>query len=356
MSDRLAPRRRRFWRTLIAACLVAAAGGVVAWGFLQGRSEAAREAGQDHAGAQPDRVSVENGEPVVTLDAAAQREDEVKTTELKTAHYQDQVRATALVLDLQPLADLANAYARAKAQRQIAEAKLAASQTAFARTQKLYTDQHNMSAAQLQAAEAAFRVDQAGLADAESQVRTLALTAQQGWGPALAEALVGATAAFDRILAGQDALLQVTLWPGQALAQPPASAFAQLDDGSRVPLHFLSAATKTDPRIQGPSLLFTAPAGPGLLAGMSLVAYIAGDRTADGTLVPSAAIVWGQGRAWAYYRTGPARFARRPVTTDWPAPAGGYVVQGQPDGAEVVVQGAQLLFSEEFRSQLRGDD
>jgi hypothetical protein len=129
-----------------------------------------------------------------------------------------------------------------------------------------------------------------------------------------------------------------------------------LDDGSRVPLQFVSAATKTDPRIQGLSFFFTAPAVSGLLPGMSVAAFLPSGQTLEGAVVPPSAIVWGQGRAWTYFRTGPESFARRAVATDRPAPGGGYLAQGLKENAQVVVQGAQMLFSEEFRAQIHVRD
>ena len=339
-------------KTLIAIGAILVVGGAAIWGFVEGRGEAAREAEEERPFAPPQRVSMENGMPVITLDAAAQREDGIETAVLKNAPYQDQLRAYGTVLDLRLLTELANGYANAKAQVQTAQAKLAASQTAFERAQKLYKDQQNMSAAQLQAAEAAFRVDQAGLAAAQSQLHTLAVTAQRNWGQALGQALVETAPLLARLIAGRDVLLQVTLRPGQVMAPPLPDASVQLHDGSRVPLRFVSAATKTDPRIQGLSFFFTAPAESGLLPGMSVVALLPSGQTIEGATVPASAIVWQQGRAWAYFRTGPQTFARRAVTTNLPTPGGDYVVKGIPDNAEVVVQGAQALLSEEFRAQL----
>jgi hypothetical protein len=89
---------------------------------------------------------------------------------------------------------------------------------------------------------------------------------------------------------------------------------------------------------------------------MTVVAFVPTTRALQGVEVPPSAIVLAQGGAWAYFRTGPNTFARRAVPTDVPAPAGGYVMQGQPDSAEVVVQGAQMLFSEEFRAQAQVSD
>jgi len=338
-------------KILIGAVAVLLVVGLATWGFISGRHGADTEQPIQ----APQRVTTQNGEPVMTLDTAAQRKSGITTARLANARHSQPLRAFGTVLDLQALTDLSNNSANARAQVDAARAKLVASQTAFERAQNLYKDQQNMSAAQVQAAEATFRTDQAGLASAQSQLHTLAVGAQLNWGPTLSQALLRGTPLLTRLMASRDVLVQVTLRPDQMLTQPPASAWVELDDGSRRPLEFVSAATKTDPRIQGESFFFTAPATD-LLPGMSVVAFVPTTRIFEGVVVPPSAIVWAQGGAWAYFRTGPNTFARRAVPTDLPAPAGGYVMQGQTDNAEVVVQGAQMLFSEEFRAQAQVSD
>lgn len=337
----------------LGAILALLLAGLAVRGVIERRGEAAREAEREDAGQPPQRVSRADGAAVITLDGAAQRDDGIATVTLKNAPRQERLRAYGSVLDLQPLSELANGYDNAKAELEIAQAKLAASRTAFARAEKLYNDRQNMSAAQFQAAEAAFRVDQAGLAAAQSRLRTLATTAQQNWGTALGEAVVNDTPLLRRLIARQEVLLHVTLRPGQAIERPPASAFVQSDSGPAVPLRFVSAATKTDPRFQGSSFFFTAPGESGLLPGMSVVALLAAGPPVESVVVPSSAIVWERGRAWAYFRTGAKTFARRAVATDRQAPEGGYLAQGIPDNAEMVVEGAQMLLSEELREQTR---
>jgi hypothetical protein len=39
-----------------------------------------------------------------------------------------------------------------------------------------------------------------------------------------------------------------------------------------------------------------------------------------------------------------------------PAPGGGYIVAGMPPDVQIVSSGAQLLLSEEFRSQIQVDE
>jgi hypothetical protein len=342
-------------KILIVAVAVLLVGALATWGFISGRREAAHEADTEQPIRAPQRVSTQNGEPVITLDTAAQRGNGIATARLTNAHHPQPLRAFGTVLDLQAFTDLSNNSANARAQLEASRAKLAASHTAFERAQDLYNDQQNMSAAQLQAAEATFRADQAGLASAQSQLHTLTVAAQLNWGPTLSQALLTATPLLTRLTTRRDVLLQVTLRPDQSVTQPPAGAWVELDDGSRRPLEFVSAAAKTDPRIQGASFFFTAPANA-LLPGMTVVAFVPTTRALQGLEVPPSAIVWAQGGTWAYFRTGPNTFARRAVPTDVPTPAGGYVMQGQADNAEVVVQGAQMLFSEEFRNQAQVSD
>jgi len=346
--------RGRFRQAAVLAAIIAAAlAGLAAWELVEGRNEAAREAERERAVQPPQRVSTVHGEQVITLDPAAQRDAGVETLALHDAPQQERLRAYANVLDLEKLTGLTGSLDRARAQRDIAQARLAASRTGFERARKLFQDRQNISAAQLEAAEAAFRVDQAGLAAAQSELRSLALSATQAWGPALGAAIVDDTELLQRLVARQEVLLQVTLRPGQAIEEPPANAAVQLDSGSHLALRFVSAATKTDPRLQGLSFFFTAPADSLLLAGMSVVALLPTGPPLDGAVVPASAIIWEAGRAWAYFRSGPDIFARRAVATDRPAPEGGYIVQGIANGAEVVVRGAQMLLSEEFRAQTR---
>jgi hypothetical protein len=134
-------------KILIAIIVVLVLGGLAIWGFIERRGEAAREAEEEQPIKAPQRASMVNGEPVITLDGASQREYGIETIALKNGPHQEQLRAYGTVLDLQPLTELANGYANAKAQLQTAHAKLASSQTAFERARKLYKDQQNVGGA-----------------------------------------------------------------------------------------------------------------------------------------------------------------------------------------------------------------
>lgn len=302
----------------------------------------------------PQRVSHVNGETRITLGAAAQRQAGIITQQLATGSWGASLRAYGIVLDPQPLSELANRYVSARAQLQSALARADGAQLAAERARTLYADQQNMSAAQLQAAEASYRTERASVAASQSDLATLAASAQQSWGPVLGESLLKGTLLATRIAARQQLLVQVTLWPGETAAAQPTDAWVQLDDGMRVTLNYVSPATHTDPHIQGASLLFTAPAAAGLLPGMSVVVRLPGTGTLTGALLPPSAVIWTEGGAWAYFKSGPGVFVRRRVPSESALPEG-YLVN-LPQGTEAVVQGAQMLLSEEQRALLRVTD
>ncbi len=343
------------WQVLAVVVALLLVGGAVA-GFLAGRGEQSAEAQREAPIMAPQRVMQVGGETLVTLPPDTQRQGGIETAELPQVTVQVPVTGYGAVLDLQPLTDLANRIAVAKADRDTAAAKLAASRTAYERAKGLYQDRQNISAAQLQAAEAEFRTDQASMAAADSRLSTQETSAVQTWGAALGQAMAERSPLLARLLYREEVLVQVTLPPDRIVAAAPQQATGGESGGAAVTLTLVSPATRTDPRIQGQSFFYFAPGGSGLLPGASLVVHLPADPAAEGVMVPPSAVVWWQGQAWVYLRTGPQTFVRRGISTDVPEPGGGYFVAGLPQPTVVLVQGAQALLSEEGRAQIKVGD
>ena len=351
---------RRIVRLLVILAAIGGLGVLVVWGFLAGRGEATMEAERERPVKAPLRVSTDGrGQPVVTLDAATRRQSGVDVTKPKSTQYQEQVRAYGTVLDLDKLVTLDNNYVTAVAQLQSAQAKIVASKAAFERAQALSKD-NITTVAQLQTAQATFGADKAGVATAEAQVKTLKATALQEWGTVIGKALVESGPLVTHLIERQTFLLQITLPPGTSMT-PPSTATVQFGaSASHHQVDFVSAATQTDPKIQGLSFYYAADAASNLLPGMNVLAFLPSGAPIDGIEIPASAVVWWTGRAWVYLRTGADTFTRHEIPTDLPAPGGGFIVSVKslpyPD-PEIVAQGAQILLSEEFRSQIQvGED
>ena len=252
------------------------------------------------------------------------------------------------------ITDLTNSYANAQAQLQTAQAKFDVAKSAFERAQSLV---HSAILAKrdAEAAEGTFRTDQASLTAAESQLKTLAATARQEWGPVIGKGVVERSPQVVQLIERDQFLVQVTLPPGVVLAEPPRAALAQAPSrNANIDLQYVSPATRTDARIQGLSYFFVASGDSGLLPGMNTTVYVPSGKTYEGVFLEDTAIVQWQGRSWVYLRAGPDTFKRHPISTDQPVSDDDYVVQDIPPGSEIVIQGAQVLLSEEAKSELRG--
>ena len=150
-------------------------------------------------------------------------------------------------------------------------------------------------------------------------------------------------------------LVQLTLPPGTPFEDAPEINLST-PNGNSVDASYVSPFPQVDPRIQGASVLYLAHAYPLLQPGMNLVAQLPVGRRLRGVLIPHAAIVWWQGKAWVYEQTAPTHFVRRAVPAGQPIGGGYFAASGFAPGAQVVTEGAQALLSEEFRAQIQPED
>ncbi|MFI4947715.1 MAG: efflux RND transporter periplasmic adaptor subunit [Alphaproteobacteria bacterium] len=350
------PDRRRVIGVVLIVLALGAGTGLLAPRLLApSRAEDADNADRA-ASPKPPRVAMKNGLAVVTLSAAEQQASGIETARAAPAPAQDAVVGYGAVLDSAPLSELSNRYLAAESEVATATAKLAVSRGAFERAKILYKDRQNISAAQLEAAEGTFEVDRAMLDAAQSRLRGVAESARQAWGGVVGVALIERTVLITRLVEREDYLVRVTLPAGAAGATPPETASVRLDGGRELSLAYLSPAPTIDPRLQGIGYLYRANADSALLPGMNLEVLLAVPASGQRVVVPEAAVVWLQGKAWIYLRTGPNTFVRRDIVPDRAAPDGGYLVSGLPPNPDIVVRGAQMLLSEEFRAQVPIED
>ncbi len=344
------------WKIVVAAIVLAGVAGVLVWAFLQGRKEAAMEEERERPVKAPTRVATEKGESVITLDQATQKKSGIAAAPLKAVSRQEELRAYGMVMDLQPLVDLRNSFATARAQVDKARASLEASRKEYERLKPLH-DNQNVSAKVFQAAEATWRSDEASARAAQTAVSVLEGTILQRWGVVLARWLFDGSKEFDRLMQRQDVLLQITLPPGSRLPSAPRDARVQTPEGKLASASFVSPSPSTDPRIQGMSLFYLAQAqATDLLPGMNVLAYLPSGPQSQGVIVPAAAVVWWQGKAWIYAQRDSDHFVRQEISTETPVEDGWLVTKDFSANDSVVVSGAQLLLSEELRSQIQVGD
>jgi len=304
----------------------------------------------------PSRVSVVNGQTMVALDTLTQKRLEVSASPLRAINTRRTETAAATVLAPQGLVPLRSAYVAAEAQVETTKAQIGVSRHEYNRLKALYAQNQNASEKSVQAAQGLLRANRASLDMAQRQLEIAQWAVQQAWGGPVAGWVAHDSPNLKAVLKQRAVLVQVTLPPDIGLQNPPAAVVLTTPGGRSVEASYISPFPQVDPRIQGVSLLYTAPSYPSLQPGMNLVAHLPAGKRLRGVLIPRDAVVWWQGQAWVYEQTAPGRFARHPVSTGEPLQEGYFAAQGFAPGAEVVTRGAQELLSEEFRSQIQAQD
>ncbi|MEE7505615.1 efflux RND transporter periplasmic adaptor subunit [Methylobacterium mesophilicum] len=303
------------------------------------------------------RTAIEDGRTLVRLTPAERARIGLVVEARPATLHREELTAYGSVLDLARITELTNSYAGAVAALQTARARVEVSASAARRARALGAGV--VAVAQIETAEGTLLTDQASVTVAESQVRTLAATARQEWGPVLGRAIIERSPLVTRLIERTDFLMQVTLPPGETLPEAPQAAFAEVPPQSeRVALRLVSPATRTDPRIQGQSFFYLVSGDSNLLPGTSTMAFLPAPRAVKGVLVPEDAVVHGEGGTWVYRGAGDGAYVRHPVRPDAPMSADAFVVEDLPDRSEIVLRGAQALLSEEMKSRIRvvGDD
>jgi len=267
---------------------------------------------------------------------------------------------------------LSDRLSAAKGEFGSGRAALGAAQAALDRARMLNADDKNVSDRAVEEAAARVAAEQARVTAAQESVKliesSLASTAGASIpleierGGQVVEVLVHPgesveagqpvlrAARFDRLLARVDIPAGDTVTPNVAAASiVPVGYEGRPVRGERIAL-----AAAVDPKTQGQPFLFRiSDASSALRPGLAVTAYLElpGARR-QGVAVPRSAVVRQAGTAWVYVQTAPDQLARREVTLEDPT-AEGWFTRSLSPGDRVVTTGAQLLLSEEFKSQIQ---
>ena len=298
--------------------------------------------------------------PLLSLSPARQRQGGLKTLALAGFSQARATPAYGHVLDISPLLDLRARYRSAQSELSIAEASTRLSQQNHERVSKLHAESIIATRDLLQA-EAQLAADRARQDAAARHMREVREEALQSFGEELFKQAVEADSKlFDGLLKHALVLALVAL-PAD-LALPKTLRSVKLspvgDSATARPARLVSAAPKTEESTQGETWFFVADA-QGLRSGMRLDAWIPQQGAqAAGVLIPQSAVVWRDGQAWVYVKSGADGFARRPVGAHQTHGADWFVAAGFAPGEQVVAVGGQMLLSEEQRGQLpkEGDE
>ena len=309
--------------------------------------------------AAPSRVSRVNGRTTLDIPKATQHASGIATAPLQKAGYDSADIVYGVVSDLQSLLELRTRYRAALAEAEVVRAQVANKEAEYKRLAALNADDRNVSARAVQSAFAQWQADKAKLRAAQDLAGNIFDNMRANWGETLARwAKEPSSKIFDALIRHDEAIVQFTVPFGLKIdpAAAPLAVTPVAAKGEGRQAIFVSPSPQVDPQVAGRTFFYRVP-GQDLRIGSRVEGRFKSDAEAhEGVIVPVSAVVWHAGKAWAYVGLDGEKFERREVATRNELDGGWFNSGVFKPGEEVVVSGAQLLLSEEFKYQIRNEN
>lgn len=315
-------------------------------GYWLSREELAKEQAREAPVQSTVGIEMVKGVTTLSVDRESQERSGIATEAIGAATQASGPAVYGVVIDTQPLMELAARHAAMNAELSAAKQLLATNDAEAKRVQALYREQQNVSLKALGTAQAAQAEAAARANTARANLDSVAAALQQQFGPVLAN-LAGSPSSprLEPFAARREVLMRFVF---SSFDEAPPTLAVQADGRAPLAATRVSSAPQADPSVQGHPFFYRSAAP--LAAGTRVMAHLSVGQA--GLRIPSEAIVWYGGQPWAYIKISDTRFERRAVERGIPSNGDFVVTRGFKAGEQVVARGAQLLLSEESRSLL----
>ncbi len=285
----------------------------------------------------------------ITLTPRQQRLADIRTTHPKTFDFTPDEPFPARIVDPLPLLETAERLQKLLTQEETDRHFLAIAGKTHTRLKHLENQvrqealleaEKNWLAARLRAQTLAF------------ELKRQRLQLRLHWGETLAKWAEASKSPLKALAEGRKRLLQVVV----PLEHPHSCGHdVRLLQPRQppLPLHCLSVAPRADALFPGRSFFYLADVRD-IPSGTRLTVW---ETSPDPALpVPADAIVWHRGKPWIYLQTGRETFLRLALSHYRPGAETWWITSPILPAGKVVVRGAQILLSAEFRSQVPEED
>ena len=310
--------------------------------------------------ASPNRISSIDGINVISLSPAAQQNSGIQTAKLTAASTSAGViKSYGNVVALDSLFEAKAKYVSLQSDIRLAQTAGSNNIQQYQRLKTLNADDKNVSDQVVQEALAAVNADKAKVSASQLQLINLQNSVKLQWGEALAKLIADSKLPphLQHLQNKNNVLVQISL----PLTAPTPHANSTIsitplnEASTKITAVYVSPATQSDITGIGKTFYYSAPADL-LRIGARVNVLVAPSRdSAQGVIIPSSAVVWYGGKPWAYFKQGSEQFVRKPVSADTEQD-GGWFNQNFSADSEVVVSGAQLLLSEEFKYLIKNEN
>ncbi len=309
----------------------------------------------------PSYVETVDGKTSIEINEATQKQSEIITIPLNAITFSENILSYGNVTSIASLVDLRAQYLAAQADALVIENARAASKQNYERLYALNQDNKNISDKVVTAAKNEMSAHQSEHNALQSKARNITDSMRQKWGNTLTNLAIekSSSGLFKKIVQNKSVLIKITLpfsahnpIKGSSVKIAPTSALQ-----NTVQAHYLSPSPTSNATIQGKTYFYHAEAEL-LRAGMAVkvLDFNTLGKPLEGVFIPNEAVVWHAGRPWVYQKTEETEFVRLPINNDTEVDDGWFYQGTLAPKDLIVINGAQLLLSEEFKYQITNEN
>lgn len=298
------------------------------------------------------RVSVMDGVGIITIDKGAMAGSGIVVTPILPGVHREARGFYGVVLEPGVFRSLRDDYTSAVNRAESERRAVDSARTACERAKALRASRGQGGEGELKASEGRLRSAEASARVADGRLMAFERAARAQWGDGMVGRFCEDPRRLDRLIDGKDKIVQVTIPASEATSPAREPARIRPLDGDSIAAELISTAPRAESEGGGMHCFYVAPAeSNGIVPGMMLLVDMPAGPEMHGVAIPASAVVWYEGKKWAYVQIDAEHIVRREVRRGMPVGEGWFVTDGFSSGEPIVTSGAQLLLSEEFLAQ-----
>jgi hypothetical protein len=304
-----------------------------------------------------------NGVNYITLSPEIQSNSGIKTQPVQTSDYIKNLTNYATVLSIDLLIEQKNRFNEIKNQITLLSNELERDKKNYERFKALNDDNKNVSDKAFQEMKVNFENTKIKLQTTQELITGIKQNIRAQWGEIILSMIdAGARKElFEFLVQGKARIIKVTL-PEHADNQPPKNISLALIDNlnEKFLASYLAESPTLDKSIKGKTYFYIVYSNQ-LRIDSKVIANQVQDKLSSESgkylAIPKEAVIWNSGQAWVYVQSSENKFFRKSIETITESSNGWIVKENQiKENDLIVINGAQLLLSEEFKYQIKNEN
>ena len=308
-------------------------------------------------------IQPENGINYIALNSEVQLNSGIKTLPIQTSTYTKNLTNYATVLSIDTLIELKNKFNEINNQISLLTNELDRDKKNYERFKLLNDDNKNVSDKAVQEMKVNFENTKIKLFATQELVIGIKQNIRSQWGETiLAMIEIGSNKElFDFLLHDKARIVKVTLSENMDSEPPKKISLALIDNlGEKFLATYLAESPSLDKSIKGKTYFYIVFSNKLRIDSKVIASLIQENFSNDSSkylAIPKEAVVWNAGQAWVYLKAAENKFFRTVIETDNESANGWIVKEGSiKENDLLVIKGAQLLLSEEFKYQIKNEN